>query len=328
MDCAAYKDLKTSRGLDYHYYFSPASEGKRTLVFLHGFPSTSYDWRHQAQKGYGLIVPDMLGYGGTAKPLDPAEYKLSLISKDIIDILDAEKIDQAVVIGHDWGSRTTSRVVQYFPERVSAFGVLAVGYQPPNPDFDFQKVLAFTKGIAGYEFFGYWGFFNEDDSAKLCEENFEKFFNLVFPEDPKSWISDLAPTGALRNYFNTKAALPSPSWLTAEVRFGSLGLEKRIHSEELRKGGLAAPTHWYKYILSRHNVEDDQGIPADRYKTDKPAFVGAATQDYIATAAAAVQQSQALCSNLTVKEFQANHWVQLQKADEVNRELEAWLKGL
>lgn len=55
------------------------------------------DWRHQISffkaRGYGLIVPDMLGYGGTDKPTDPTFYTLSLVFKDLIDVLDAEKVD-------------------------------------------------------------------------------------------------------------------------------------------------------------------------------------------------------------------------------------------
>ena len=106
MDPSSYKDLTTSRGLNYHYYCSPPQLSKPILLFLHGFPSTSYDWRHQVsffrKEGYGLIVPDMLGYGGSAKPTDPMHYKASLLCADLIDILDAEHVDQAIVIGHDW----------------------------------------------------------------------------------------------------------------------------------------------------------------------------------------------------------------------------------
>ena len=106
MDASLYKITTTSRGLKYHYYFSPAQPSKPTLLFCHGFPSTSRDWRHIApyfkSRGYGVLVVDMLGYGETAKPTDPAAYVLSLISKDLVDILDGEKLDKVVAIGHDW----------------------------------------------------------------------------------------------------------------------------------------------------------------------------------------------------------------------------------
>lgn len=106
MDAALYKDVTTSRGIKYHYYYSPAAGVQPTLLFCHGFPSTSQDWRRIVpffkEKGYGIIAPDMLGYGGTDKPTDPAAYVSSALTKDIVDILDAEKIDKVIAVGHDW----------------------------------------------------------------------------------------------------------------------------------------------------------------------------------------------------------------------------------
>lgn len=64
MDPSLYKDVKTSRGLNYHYFYAPsrAQDGKPTLLFLHGYPSTSYDWHYQVQffreKGFGVLVPE------------------------------------------------------------------------------------------------------------------------------------------------------------------------------------------------------------------------------------------------------------------------------
>lgn len=102
----AYKDTTTGRGLKYHYYAVPAKEPKPTIIFCHGFPSTSQDWwlivPHFEQQGYGIIVPDMLGFGGTDKPTDPSFYRATLIAKDIVDILNAEKIDKVIGVGHDW----------------------------------------------------------------------------------------------------------------------------------------------------------------------------------------------------------------------------------
>lgn len=44
----------------------------------------------------------MLGYGGTDKPLDEKLYRIKLMADDLTDILDAEKLDRVIVIGHDW----------------------------------------------------------------------------------------------------------------------------------------------------------------------------------------------------------------------------------
>lgn len=106
LDASKYKDVKTSRGLSYHYYYSPAQSGNPTLVFLHGFPSTSQDWRRIApffeSHGYGVVVPDLLGYGGTSKPLNVQDFRASSMANDIIDVLDAENLAQVIVVGHDW----------------------------------------------------------------------------------------------------------------------------------------------------------------------------------------------------------------------------------
>lgn len=106
MDPANYKDLVVSRGYKYHYYAVPAKEDQLTIVFVHGWPNTSRAWRlivpFFEEKGYGVIVPDVLGYGGTDRPTDYNEYQYSLLDKDLIDILDAEGVEKAAAVGHDW----------------------------------------------------------------------------------------------------------------------------------------------------------------------------------------------------------------------------------
>lgn len=106
MDPSHYRTVKTSRGIKYSYFFAAADGSKPTLLLCHGYPSTSRDWRYLVpyftDKGYGVIAPDMLGYGGTDKPTDPVEYLPSLMAKDMTDILDAEGIASVIAIGHDW----------------------------------------------------------------------------------------------------------------------------------------------------------------------------------------------------------------------------------
>lgn len=106
MDPSLSKNFKTSRGVNYHYYFSPAQDGKVTLFFAHGFPSNANSWHKQASffrnLGYGVLVPDLLGYGETDKPMDTESYRFKFMVVDITEIFDHEKIEKVVAIGHDW----------------------------------------------------------------------------------------------------------------------------------------------------------------------------------------------------------------------------------
>ena len=109
LDESKYKDLTTSRNLKYHYFVQePVSSPTTlpTLLFLHGFPIHSGDWYHQAtyfsQLRYRVIVPDLLGYAGTDKPTDAKLYGMKGMTTDVKEILDAEGVEKAVVIGHDW----------------------------------------------------------------------------------------------------------------------------------------------------------------------------------------------------------------------------------
>jgi pimeloyl-ACP methyl ester carboxylesterase len=103
---SSFKQFKVTRGFNYHYYFSPATSGKPTLLLIHGFPSLAIDWHNQITffkaKGYGLVVPDMLGYGGTDKPEEYTEYLHTLLAQDLVDILDHEEVTDAIAVGHDW----------------------------------------------------------------------------------------------------------------------------------------------------------------------------------------------------------------------------------
>lgn len=106
MDATKYKTTVTSRGITYSYYYAAAKPSKPTILFCHGFPSASQHWEKEVRffesHGYGTIVPDMLGFGGTGKPTDADAYVPSLISRDLVEVLDAEGLHKVIAIGHDW----------------------------------------------------------------------------------------------------------------------------------------------------------------------------------------------------------------------------------
>lgn len=90
----------------YAYVYVEASGSKPTFLLLHGFPSSSYDWRHQiaqlSSAGYGVVAPDLLGYGDTDKPVEIEAYSLKKISQHVAEILERENLEKVIGVGHDW----------------------------------------------------------------------------------------------------------------------------------------------------------------------------------------------------------------------------------
>jgi pimeloyl-ACP methyl ester carboxylesterase len=63
-------------GVRMHYY--DAGEGTDTLVLIHGFPQTSWQWRHVieplAAAGYRVVAPDYRGAGHSSRPRNDPGY--------------------------------------------------------------------------------------------------------------------------------------------------------------------------------------------------------------------------------------------------------------
>jgi soluble epoxide hydrolase/lipid-phosphate phosphatase len=102
-----YSTYTTTRALTYSYVHIPPQTPKTPyLLFLHGFPSTSHHWRHQisffSAKGYGILAPDLLGYGETSKPSEVEMYKGEGMANDIVEIMVSEGIEVVVGVAHDW----------------------------------------------------------------------------------------------------------------------------------------------------------------------------------------------------------------------------------
>ncbi|KAI0791407.1 epoxide hydrolase [Abortiporus biennis] len=328
MNPILYKDTTVSRGFNYHYYYSPAKNAKSTIVFHHGCPSASRDWRFAAtyfqERGYGVLVPDMLGYGGTSKPVDPAFYGGNGIARDIVDILDAEKLDKVIAIGHDWGSRVVSKLANWFPERVIAYAVFAVPYTPPNPVNDYEEFLKISKEKYGYELYGYWEFFAAGDAEKVILDHLEAFSDIFHPYNPDAVATDLAPLGALRKTLTSDYSAPRPAYWTEE--------DNIIFKETYRKNGFEAPLAWYRVQTSGISAKDDANVLKSNYypPASSPIFFGAARYDKICLPSIGIEllESDAFKHHqVTIKEYDGDHWLILSHADQINRDLEAWILG-
>ena len=148
------------------------------VILLHGWPYDIYSFVDVtpllASSGYRVIVPYLRGYGATRFLSSDTmrNGQPSAVAVDIIALMDALKIQKAVLAGFDWGARTADIIAALWPQRckalVSVSGYLIGGQAsgelplPPAAELQwwYQFYFATDRGKAGYDK-------NRRDFAKL-----------------------------------------------------------------------------------------------------------------------------------------------------------------
>ena len=139
------------------------------VILLHGWPYDIYSFADVtpllASAGYRVIVPYLRGYGTTRFISDETfrNGQPAAIAVDIINLMDALKIEKATFAGFDWGARTADIIAALWPERckalVSVSGYL-IGSQesgklplPPKAELEwwYQFYFATERGREGYD---------------------------------------------------------------------------------------------------------------------------------------------------------------------------------
>ncbi len=141
----------------------------RAVILLHGWPYDIHTYVDVApvlaSAGYRVIVPYLRGYGPT-RFLSSGTFRNgqpSALALDVIALMDALQIKQAILAGCDWGARTANIIAALWPERckamVSVSGYL-IGNQeagkmplPPKAELEwwYQYYFATERGRAGYD---------------------------------------------------------------------------------------------------------------------------------------------------------------------------------
>jgi pimeloyl-ACP methyl ester carboxylesterase len=148
------------------------------VILLHGWPYDIHSFVDVApllaKAGHRVIVPHLRGYGTTRFLSGEAirNGEQAALAVDIIALMDALKIEKAVVAGYDWGARTANIMAALWPERVKAMVSVSgylIGSQeagkaplPPKAELQwwYQYYFATERGRAGYDK-------NRHDFAKL-----------------------------------------------------------------------------------------------------------------------------------------------------------------
>ena len=156
------------------------------VILLHGWPYDIYSFADvaplAASAGYRVVVPYLRGYGTTTflsrdtfRNGQPAALAL-----DTIALMDALKIQKAIVAGFDWGARTADIMAALWPKRCKALvsvsgyliGSQAAGKVPLPPKAElqwwYQFYFATERGADGY--------------AKYCRDFAKLIWQLASPK--------------------------------------------------------------------------------------------------------------------------------------------------
>ncbi|RMZ18116.1 hypothetical protein D0860_00029 [Hortaea werneckii] len=101
----------------------PGCSPQGTIVLIHGFPQTSYQFRHVlpllAAEGFRCIAPDYRGAGSSSKPND--SFDKTTMVQDMYQLLDVLDLKERVhLLGHDIGGMVAFAFAHQYPERLKS----------------------------------------------------------------------------------------------------------------------------------------------------------------------------------------------------------------
>lgn len=190
-------------GIKIHYV--KAGNGKKTVLLLHGWPQTWYEWRHVAERladDATVIVPDLRGFGYSQKP--SSGYDAATIAKDLAALTEHLGLKDVTVVGHDWGAVFAYVYAASYPQHVRALGIVEMAL--PGVGVMEQAMAPQAHG----NFLWHMGFQSVPDLPELLiagkERPYLRWFFQHFAYDPSAigeadldeYVAAITQVGALR----------------------------------------------------------------------------------------------------------------------------------
>lgn len=325
MDALQKKTFTTSRSLTYTYYYHPGSADKPTVVLQHGWPDSAHLWAgvipHLLPVGHPLIIPDMLGYGGSSKPTETALYAARDLASDMLELCDAETPGGAIIsLGHDWGSIVAQRLYLFHPQRVVGLVLMNVYYSAPTLDapFDYEATLAEQERTTGAPRFAYWDFFSAPDAAALAERDLQKVYSMLHGAAPKGHV--FCKRGGMREFIENGVEMPVKPYAQDSAL-------RDAWVERMARDGLEAPFQYYRAFKEDVNFEREKELKREDLVIRRPVlFIGCKGDGVCLTSFMDAPIQAGLLPDLRMKEVDCGHWGPLEKPDETGSIIVEYLR--
>ena len=304
-----------SNGIRMAYY--EAGNGV-PVVMCHGFPELAYAWRHQvpalAQAGFRAIAPDQRGYGHTDCPDAIEAYDIRNLTGDIVGLLDALKLEKAVIVGHDWGGIVAWAMPLLHPARVA--GVIGVN-TPFMPRAPMDPIMLMKAAYGDDMYIVYFQTPGVAD-AKLAADPSKtlRFFyrksSMTIAEFDKL-PAEQRNLAFVKSLESDEGIWPGEQLHTAE--------EHAFFVESFKRTGFTGGINWYRNFTRNWNtmekVEQKVTCPALMVMADNDIVLRPAMADGMETFVPDLEKH-------LIKG--CGHWTQSEKPDELNLAMTSWLK--
>lgn len=306
-----------------------AGEGPAILL-CHGFPETSQSWHKQlpvlAAAGYRAIAPDLRGYGESSSPKSSDEYTAFHLVGDLIGLLDALSIERAVIVGNDWGATLAWQMALMRPDRIRgvvAFGVplMARAPMPPTQIFPRSKEALFytlyfqEPGLAEREF--------ERDIPATLRRIYHAASGEAGPRRPGDGTPN--PFGMVVPERGILQDLPEPSGLPAWLSNADFDAYAAAFARSGFRGGL----NYYRNLDRNWQLQ----ASLEGMRVEVPALFAIGSRD-VGLSMPGMDRIIADMSKLAPRLQRcvtidgAGHWLQQERADEVNALILSFLPAL
>ena len=294
------------------------------VLLIHGFPELGISWRAQVEAlgaaGFHAVAPDMRGYGGTDKPTDTADYSILHLVGDMVDLVRALGETSCVVVGHDWGAPVAWHCALMRSEVFRAVFGLSVPFQPRRPKGPPTAAMAVISKRLGKGDL-YISRFQADDAHAVFDADPETALRKAFYGYDGATSDSRQSTGFIPVGETFISTVPEdatlPPWMSP-AHFAE-------YVDAFSAGGFKGPLDWYRNLdrnwsLTAHLQDARITVPAAFVVGERDPvrhYAGqheAGLKDWIPDL------------RMQVEVRGAGHWIQQERADEVNRLLLDFLR--